>query len=88
MQGCCELRTEIETLRADMFTMCTPNSPGGTPIKLPTFGKKSKVVYKKQAAIDQAVNEAVSQLKNEMAAQMAALREEVQPFAFLSSFLL
>ena len=29
-------------LRADMFTMCTSNSPGGTPVKLPTFGKKSK----------------------------------------------
>ena len=76
-QGCNGLKTEIETLRADVFTMCVPQSPGGTPVKLPTFGKKGKLTSKKQAAIDLAVEEAVAVLKSEMQAQMATLRQEV-----------
>ena len=64
-------------LRADMFTMCTSNSPGGTPVKLPTFGKKSKLSFKKQAAIDEAVSEAMSRLQTDMSTQMSALRKQV-----------
>ena len=60
-------------------------SPGGTPVKLPTFGKKSKKKYAVQKeVVEEAVSEAIEKVQLQMQQELVEMKAQVR-ITFCSS---
>jgi hypothetical protein len=89
LQGCNTLREDLQSLREDVYNMMSSNcaSPGGTPVKLPIFGKQGsarKLKKGEKRTIDDAVQAAMADMQHAMAEQVAQLRTEA-PFCACAS---